>query len=149
MSLNVSVTKVHLTSDQWSQNLQASLNRAMATTAGSGTLSDVYASAQRLRLELSSGIEQLERAESMSQSDPLRGTPDYGVANGSMASAVSVNMTGEMAQQLRSKLHDLQRCCAEMENLWRGHYNRAQRDLWKRYASRNHGTLLTDMTVQT
>ena len=108
-------------------------------TPGSGTLSDVYASAQRLRLELSSGIEQIERAESMSQTDPLRVTPDYGFADGSMASAVNVNMTGEMAQQLRSKLHDLQRCCAEMENLWRGHYNRAQRDLWKRYAYGSHG----------
>ncbi|CAI6007106.1 unnamed protein product [Closterium sp. NIES-65] len=108
---------------------------------GSVTLSDVYAAAQRRRLELSSGIELLERCES-GAGGPLAAPMFFTEAprdpSGAGGSASAAGPAGAVAVDpalmdgLRVKLAELQRMCADMGQLWRNHANKTQRELWRR-----------------
>ncbi|GJP36706.1 hypothetical protein CLOM_g21182, partial [Closterium sp. NIES-68] len=115
----------------------------MAMAQGSATLSDVYAAAQRRRIELSSGIELLERCDSgaggpltapMFFSDGPRDPGSSGGGGGGSAAgpAAAVAVDPALMEGLRVKLAELQRMCAEMGQLWRNHANKTQRELWRR-----------------
>ncbi|CAI5501126.1 unnamed protein product [Closterium sp. Naga37s-1] len=93
---------------------------------GSATLSDVYAAAQRRRIELSSGIELLERCES-GAGGPLAAPMFFAEAprdpSGGRGGASAAGPAGAVAVDpalmdgLRVKLAELQRMCAEMGQL--------------------------------
>lgn len=93
--------------------------------AGTGTtLSDLYSSAQRMKLELREGLEQLERLESFADYTAHAG-PDPGGGG-------RVALSPDTVQGLRLKLAELQRVSTEMDRMWRSQVNKAQRDLWRR-----------------
>lgn len=84
--------------------------------AGSGTtLSDLYSSAQRLKMELREELERIEKLElavtSSSNEEPIAFSPD-------------------LTRTTRLKLAELQRSTLEMERLCRSQPQRSQ--IWKR-----------------
>ncbi|CAI5520226.1 unnamed protein product [Closterium sp. Naga37s-1] len=95
----------------------------------------------RGRLELSSGIELLERCES-GAGGPLAAPMFFTEAprdpSGAGGSASAAGPAGAVAVDpalmdgLRVKLAELQRMCADMGQLWRNHANKTQRELWRR-----------------
>eukprot|EP00243_Klebsormidium_subtile_P004543 TRINITY_DN1858_c0_g1_i2.p1 TRINITY_DN1858_c0_g1~~TRINITY_DN1858_c0_g1_i2.p1 ORF type:complete len:229 (+),score=19.11 TRINITY_DN1858_c0_g1_i2:106-792(+) len=83
-----------------------------------GTLSDLYAAARRIILELREGLERIERLEAASPSDPYMQKP---------------GSSPDMTSQLRVKLTELQRINIDMEHMWRAQIaQRKDKDIWKR-----------------
>lgn len=93
----------------------------MAVAGAGTTLSDIYSSAQRTKLELREGLERLEKLESMTAMD----------SGGSLVlKDDSLGLSPDLTEHMRLQLAELQRVTAEMDRMWRSQVHRQQ--IWKR-----------------
>ncbi|GER44802.1 membrin [Striga asiatica] len=96
---------------------------AMAAAAGSGGLSELYASSKRLSLAVRDALERLERLDFTSSSS----------SSLSSSTAVVAGSSDDQVTSIRRDLNQIQSLCADMDRLWRSIASKPQRDLWKRF----------------